>query len=146
LDGLREGVLSAFDRWLPKRRKSDHANGEGTWLTSHLWREWPTIDVADTDNEVVVTAELPGLEPKDFKVELEGDHLILHGEKRASHEEKDRTHYYSESTYGSFHRAIPLPCEIKADKVEAQHKDGVLRIHLPKTEEAKARRVRIEVK
>jgi HSP20 family protein len=96
----------------------------------------PKIDVSETDKEITVTAELPGMEEKDIDVSLEKDRITIKGEKKEEKEEKGKDFYRSERSFGSFVRTIPLPKEIDTDKVDAQFKKGVLTITLPKTPEA----------
>jgi HSP20 family protein len=91
----------------------------------------PRVDVEETAEEVRVTAELPGLEQKDFDVSLTDDTLLLRGEKREEHD--DKAHGWSECSYGAFERAVPLPSEVDADRASARFKDGVLRVRLPKS-------------
>ena len=98
---------------------------------------WPDIEVPETDKEVKVTAELPGLEEKDVGVELANGVLAIKGEKRAETEDKDRL--FSERYYGRFERRIPVD-DIEADKVNASFKSGVLTVTLPKS--AEPRRVK----
>jgi len=110
----------------------------GSWLAPFrtLEEEWstfyPRVDVAETDAEIKVTAELPGLEPEDFEVSLSEDTLTIRGEKRQEREEKGRNYYRAERSYGSFQRSIPLPHIIDADKVNAEFSKGVLTVSLPK--------------
>lgn len=114
---------------------------------SRLGEFTPRIDVKETDEAIVVTAELPGLEEKDFDVSLEDDVLTLKGEKRTEHEEKREGYHHVETTSGSFRRAIPLPCEVDADAVKASYKQGVVTVTLPKLPEARrqARNVPVEL-
>lgn len=105
----------------------------------------PVVDIDESDDDVMVSAELPGLERDDFSVEVSGERLVIRGEKKQTSERQERGFTYTERRYGAFARAIPLPCEINTDKVTACYKDGVLRIILPKTAEAKSRRVTIQV-
>jgi HSP20 family protein len=95
----------------------------------------PKVDVKETDKSIVVKAELPGLTQENVKLTLTDDSLILRGEKREEHEEKDEKNvrYYAERRYGSFQRVIPLNVEVDDDKVDAAFKNGVLTITLPKT-------------
>lgn len=104
---------------------------------------WPDIDVSESDKEVTVTAELPGLEEKDIELLLDDGALTLKGEKRAESEDKERQ--LSERYYGRFERRIPLDAEVQADKAEARFKNGVLTVTLPKNPDAqpKARRIAI---
>ena len=92
----------------------------------------PTIDVAETEKAVVVTAELPGLEDKDFEVTLAGDLLTIKGEKKAEHEQKNGDTYYMERRFGSFARSVRLPFEARDEKVDAKYEKGVLTIYVPK--------------
>lgn len=106
----------------------------------------PRVDVSESEREYEVTAELPGMEEKDVEVVLADNVLTVRGEKKAEREEKDKNFYLSERSFGSFRRAIPLPAEVDEDKVEAQFKNGVLTVRLPKSPEAQAKTRRIEVK
>ncbi len=145
LDDLRDRTMRLFGQWLPSRglRRDDASSA---FLPS-FWTGLggPAVDIEDRENEVVVTAELPGLDSKDFSVEVEADRLILRGEKKAETEKHEKTYYYRESSYGSFHRVVPLPAEVNRDNAKAQYKNGVLTVTLPKTEEAKARRITVNV-
>ena len=142
---LRDRVSGVFDRWLPHR--AEQAPVKVTEYAPAYLRAatMPAVDLAETDDEVLVHAELPGLDKKDFNVELDGQRIVLRGEKKASREEKKRNYYYAESSYGSFFRAIPLPCEVDGDRAKATYKGGVLDLRLPKTEKAKARTVHVKV-
>ena len=103
----------------------------------------PRIDVEEKDGELQVTAELPGLEQKDFDLSLAGDTLILRGEKHEEHE--DKAGGWHERSYGRFERAIPLPVEVDTEHASAEFKNGVLRVHLPKSPEAREQTKRIPV-
>jgi HSP20 family protein len=105
----------------------------------------PRVDVVETDSEVRVSAELPGLDDQDIEVSLSRDVLTIKGEKKQEREEKGRNYYRTERSYGSFQRSVPLPCEVDADKVDAVFQKGVLTITLPKAGAAKDRK-RIAVK
>lgn len=107
---------------------------------------WPDIEVSETDKDIRVAAELPGLDEKDVEVLLDADILTLRGEKRSESEDKERQ--FSERFYGRFERRIALGAEVQEDKVEARFKNGVLTIVIPKTERAQssARRIAINSK
>ncbi len=108
--------------------------------------EWaPKLDVADTKEALVVTAEIPGIEPGEIELTLQDQVLTIKGEKRGEKEEKGRDYYRTERSYGGFRRVIPLPCEVDASKVTATHKKGVLTITLPKAPEAKKQVKKIAV-
>jgi len=106
----------------------------------------PRVDVAETDDEVQVTAELPGMEEKEIEVTLDGDALRIRGEKKAENERKDGEVFRSERYYGAFDRVVPLPCEVENGKAEAEFKNGVLTVTLPKTERSRSRRRKIEIR
>lgn len=99
----------------------------------------PRVDVSETDAEVKVTAELPGMDEKDISVELQDDVLVLRGEKKSEQEEKGQNWFRREQSYGSFHRAIELPAGVDASKAKAQFKKGVLTFVAPKRPEEQAR-------
>ncbi|HWK68792.1 MAG TPA: Hsp20/alpha crystallin family protein [Rhizobiaceae bacterium] len=104
---------------------------------------WPSLEVAETDKEIRVTAEVPGMEEKDIELLLEEGVLTLKGEKRSESEDKERQ--FSERTYGRFERRIPLHAEIAEDKVKASFKNGLLTVTLPKSERAQTKSKRIAI-
>jgi len=106
----------------------------------------PTMDVEDTGNDFVVTAELPGLDSKDFEVTLTGDILTIKGEKKDERQEKKGENQYVERRFGSFERSIRLPFEAADDKIDAKYDRGVLTVHVPKPPELTKPARRIEVK
>jgi len=118
------------------------------------WKGWsrfeaefvPRIDVADTDKEVTITAELPGMNEKDIEVSLHDGLLTLQGEKKQSTEEKKDGYTHSECSYGSFSRSIALPAEVDESKIDASYKNGVLKIHLPKKEAEQTKAKKVEIK
>jgi len=108
--------------------------------------EWlPSLDIAETKNEIVVKAEVPGLEAKDIDISLSEGLLIIKGEKKQEREEKEENYHLVERSYGTFTRSIRIPNEVQSDKINASYKNGVLKIVLPKSEEAKKKEVKIKV-
>ena len=105
----------------------------------------PRVNLRETDDEFVVTAELPGLEEKDFEVVLEDDVLILKGEKKSHQESEVKGWRRVETTTGSFERRFALPFEADADAVKAAYKNGVLTVTVVKPAEAKPQVAQIEV-
>ncbi len=105
---------------------------------------WPNVEISNSDKEVKVTAEIPGLEEKDLEVLLDNGVLTLKGEKRSEVQDKDRQ--FSERFYGHFERRIPLGVEVEEDKIEARFKNGVLNIVLPKSPKAQSQVKRIAIK
>jgi HSP20 family protein len=93
----------------------------------------------------VVKAEVPGLEPKDIDISLTGGVLTIKGEKKQEKEEKDENYHRIERSYGTFTRSVRVPQEVQSDKIEATYKNGVLKITLPKSEEAKKKEIKIKV-
>lgn len=106
----------------------------------------PRTDVSESDEEIEISVELPGMDDKDIEVSLTQDVLTIKGEKKAEKEEEKKGYYLSERSYGSFHRSVPLPPGVDTDRAEAEFKKGVLTITLPKTAEAQAQVKRIDVK
>jgi HSP20 family protein len=104
----------------------------------------PVLDVAETPEAIVVTAEVPGIEVKDIEISLMGGTLYLKGRKTEEREEKGKTWHRVERSYGAFTRAITLPSAVNAERIEAKSKDGVLTITLPKKEEAKPKQIQIK--
>lgn len=105
----------------------------------------PVIDVADGEKELVITAELPGLDSKDFEVTLAGDVLTIKGEKKAETEKKNGDSYYAERRYGAFSRSVRLPFEVEDGDIDAHYDKGVLTVRIPKPAEAQQAVRRIPV-
>jgi len=108
--------------------------------------DWtPRLDITESDKEIKVKADLPGMEPKDIDISLDRDLLIIKGEKSQETEKDDKHVHKIERRYGSFYRAVRLPCEVDPKKIDATFKKGVLRVVLAKAEEAQKRITRIKV-
>ncbi|MCD6080217.1 MAG: Hsp20/alpha crystallin family protein [Candidatus Omnitrophica bacterium] len=105
----------------------------------------PAIDLYEDENEYVVEAELPGLKQDEIKVSVEDDILTISGEKKREKEVKEGNLYRSERFYGKFERQIVLPQNAEKDNIKASYKNGVLKVVIPKKEEAKSKRVDIKV-
>jgi len=108
------------------------------------YRAWPAIDVAEKEDAITVRAEVPGCKPEDIDVSVYGDTLTIAGEKKDSHEEEGDGFYHVESSYGSFRREVLLPTSVDEEKINADYKDGVLSITLPKAEKSKAMKVKVK--
>jgi HSP20 family protein len=105
----------------------------------------PEVEVFERDGQLVVRAALPGLSKDDVQVELRDDAVILRGERRQEHEERDEGYYRSELSYGAFYREIPLPDGINADEATATFRDGVLEITMPAPkQETQGRQLQIQ--
>lgn len=105
----------------------------------------PRVDVNETDDKIRVTAELPGLEEKDVELLWSDNVLTIKGEKKAEREEKEEGYTYTERSYGSFERRIPIDSDVVSDKLEATFKNGVLTVTLPKSPEARKHFKRIPI-
>ncbi len=108
------------------------------------YRAWPAIDVAEKEDAITVRAEVPGCKPEDIDVSVYGDTLTIAGQKKDSREEQGNGFYHVESSYGSFRREVLLPTDVDEEKIDAEYKDGVLSITLPKTEKSKAMKVKVK--
>lgn len=104
----------------------------------------PSLDVAETDNEVTVRAEIPGADPKDIDVSVEGNRLVISGEKKESSEKKEQSFYQKETYYGRFSRQVELPQGVDPEKVNAEYKGGVLTIHLKKAPGVAAKKITVK--
>lgn len=104
----------------------------------------PSTNVAETENSYEVTMDLPGLKPEEVKVEVREGHLFVSGERKEEKEEKGKTFHRVERRYGQFQRTIPLPGTFREDDIEAQYKDGVLKVTLPKTEASKPKQIQVK--
>ncbi len=103
----------------------------------------PPVDVFETDQNVVIKAELPGVKPEDVEVRVEDGSLYLKGERKFEKEVKEENYHHIERTYGNFVRSFPLPNSVNADEAKAEYKDGVLTLTMPKREEAKPKTIKI---
>ena len=104
----------------------------------------PNIDIADTDEEITLKAELPGMTKEDVDVSITDNILTLRGEKKQEQETKKENYHRIERSYGSFQRIFTLPKSIQSDKIKANFKDGILNINIPKAEEVKPKQIAIE--
>jgi HSP20 family protein len=105
----------------------------------------PEVDMFETDKEVVVKTPLPGIDPKDIKVECNTNVLTLSGEFKKDEETKDKNYYRREISSGEFYRQLALPTEVKAAEAKASYTNGVLEIHLPKVKAEKVQTVQVPV-
>jgi len=103
----------------------------------------PAIEVYETDSELVVKAELPGVKKEDIDVSIKDNALHIKAEKKEEREEKTETIHRVERVYGKFERVITLPVDVKIEGVKAEYKDGVLEIRLPKAEGSKEKKIEI---
>lgn len=106
----------------------------------------PALNIAETADKIEVTAEIPGVDEKDIKVSVEGNRLVIAGEKKTESENKDKEWHVVERSWGAFHRSIALPFEPKDDAIEAHYDKGVLHVFVKKPEPAKPATTQIPIK
>jgi len=148
--------MTALLRWDPFReleemsdrlnrmfaRPATRTNGKETIVVA----DWtPTVDISETDGEYQIKAEIPDVKKEDVKVTLEDGVLTIQGERKQEKEEKGKKYHRVERSYGSFVRSFSLPDLIDEEKVKAEFKDGVLNLHLPKSEKAKPKAIEVKV-
>jgi HSP20 family protein len=118
----------------------------GRWFRGEeLGMRAPAVDLFEEKDDIVVKAELPGMDKDNIEVNLTDSTLMIKGEKKKEEEVKEENYYRSERTYGSFVRNVELPKAVHADKVKATFKNGILEVRIPKTEEAKAKEIKVKV-
>lgn len=118
-------------------------NGGEESITPTEWS--PVVDITEDEKEYLVKAELPEVKKADVKVTVENGVLQINGERKFEKEEKGKKYHRVERSYGSFMRSFTLPDDVEGDNVKAQFKDGMLTVHLPKSEKAKAKGVEVKV-
>jgi len=121
-------------------RFSENWTGEGVAEAASV----PSLDLSETDGDVQLTVDVPGMKPEEIDVEVTGQTVRIRGEHKEEKEEKGRTYHRIERRSGSIFRSVELPCAVKEDKVVAEYKEGVLKVTLPKSEESKSHKVKIK--
>jgi len=135
VDTFRREMDTLFDRFFD-------FGGEGNGISA--WSYEPHISLAEQEDCFEVTAELPGLTPKDFSVEVKDNQLWISGEKKEEKTDNGKTFHRVERRYGAFRRVIPLAAQVDAEHIAAEYKDGVLTVRVPKSESAKPRRIEVK--
>jgi len=136
---MNERLMRAYGRQVPGRP----AEGGKEALTVPDWA--PAVDIAETPEEFLIKAELPEVKKEDVKVTVENGVLLIEGERRQEKEENTKKFHRIERAYGSFVRTFMVPDNIDEAKVSAEFKDGLLNVHLPKTEKAKHKAIEVMV-
>jgi HSP20 family protein len=140
----REGDIDRmFEDFLGRRLRPFWP--ERWWPSAGFEIATPSVDLYEEKDDIVVKAELPGMEKDNIEVNLSGNRLTIKGEKKQEEEVKKAGYYRSERSYGSFVRTLELPREVQTDKVKAAFKNGILEVRLPKTEEAKKKETKVKV-
>ena len=135
IDSFRREMDRMFDNFFG--READVAESPMTW--------YPSVDIKETKDDFVLTAEVPGMSKDDIKINISDNTLTIKGEKKEEKKEEDTNYHRVERRYGSFQRSFTLPTQIQGNKVKAAYKDGVLTITLPKKEEVKPKEIPIAV-
>lgn len=136
MHSLRREIDRLFGDFLPGFGEE----GDGETLSA-VWT--PRMDLKETDTEFLITMDLPGIEKDQVTISVEDHQLTVRGERKEEKKEEKENYLRMERSYGSFYRSIPLSTTVKVDAVQAKFKNGVLKIHIPKTEESKPRKVEI---
>lgn len=131
---LRESMDRLFEDFFTRRPRA---------AAPLVWQ--PAVEIFETENEVVVKAELPGIDPKNVRVTITPEGLTIKGEAKIEQEEKGRNYYRRELRYGTFQRTVPLPTEVKSEETKATFRHGVLEVKVPKAERAKPKTVKVDV-
>jgi HSP20 family protein len=133
---LQHKIDNMYEHFLePYFLSPPYSFGKGKWS--------PTLDVSEGSKDITIKAEVPGVEAKDFNISIDGRRLTIKGEKRHEHEEKEKTYYRAERSYGYFSRTIELPVEVDPNKVDASYKRGILKIKLRKTKASETKRIKV---
>lgn len=135
---MQQEINRMFDRFFRGGVVDDTDLFPTTWM--------PAVDLVEKDDEYVAKVELPGVHKDDVKITLQDNILTIRGEKKEEKETKNSNYHRLERSYGSFQRSFTLPTSVRQDKVEAEYRDGVLTITLPKAEEAKRKQIEVKVK
>ena len=134
---IQDEMNKLFDGFFGRKPQRWFEPEEGLWS--------PTVDVSETKDDIVFTAEIPGLKKEEIKLSVEDNVLTLSGEKKMEKEEKDANYHRLERSFGSFCRSFTLPTPVQPDKIKASYKEGVLKVTLPKTEEVKPKEIPINI-
>jgi HSP20 family protein len=117
------------------------ARGEERDMIASTWA--PSVDIYETENAIIMNAEVPGIDEKDIEIKIEDNTLTIKGERKFEKETKEENYHRIERSYGSFYRSFTIPRHVDQDKINAEHDNGVLRITMPKTPESKPKTVKV---
>jgi HSP20 family protein len=137
LEELSERLNRVFGRPPVRRDNSKEALTVADWI--------PAVDISESEGEYLIKAELPGVKKEDIKVTLQEGVLTIQGERKQEKEEKGRKYHRIERSYGTFIRSFTLPDSADDSKVSAEFKDGILDLHVPKSEKAKPKAIEVKV-
>ena len=132
---LRDRMNRLFEDAVSTARTEEKDMISSSWV--------PAVDIYEDEKQLVLTAELPGINEKDVDIKIEDNTLSIHGERKLEKETREENYHRIERAYGSFYRSFTLPHHIDQDKIQAEHENGVLRIIMPKKPELQPRKVKI---
>ena len=138
LVSLQERMNRLFEDSLSRSKTTDQEMAMGAWT--------PPVDIYETQDEVVLRADLPGIDQKDIDLRIENSTLTLRGERKFQKEANEEDYHRIERSYGVFSRSFQLPGSIDQTKIAATHKEGVLEVHLPKREDTKPKQIKVDVR
>jgi len=153
----KEVEMSNLIRWQPMREMVTLRDAMDRLFDDAFTRPWgltdggryglaPSVDMFETDNEVVIKAALPGMKADEVEINVTGEMLTLKGETREKSEVKDKAYHLREQRWGTFERSVPLPTSVVSDKAKAEFEDGILTITLPKAEEVKPKTITVKAR
>jgi HSP20 family protein len=125
------------------RQSQTRQNGDKESITVAEWA--PVVDITEDEQEYLIKADLPEVQREEVKVTVENGVLVLSGERRLEKEDKNRRYHRVERSYGSFARSFSLPDDADSGKVNAEFKEGVLKLHIPKSESARPRQIEVKI-
>lgn len=134
VDRFRGEIDRMFDDFFT--RSPFRSFERGDWM--------PAVDMSENEKEIVIHAEIPGMDAKDIDISLNGRVLTMKGERKQEQEDKDKNYHRIERRYGSFSRSFELPADVDGNKVNAAYKDGVLTLNLPKTKEQSVKKIEVK--
>ncbi len=141
LVGLQDRMNKLFD---DSFRGIGRPSSEDDWALGGTWA--PAVDIYEQGGNIVLKAELPGIDPKEVEIRVENNTLTLRGERKFDNEIKRDNYHRVERAYGSFTRSFTLPSVVNQEQIQAEYRDGVLRVVLPKRDEAKPKQITIVAK
>lgn len=135
---IQDRMNRLFEETILRTRTTQEGFTSGTWT--------PAVDVYETNTNIVLKAELPGIEQKDIMLEVKDNILVIKGERRFERDVKEENYYQVERSYGTFQRTFPLPSNVDQDNVKAKFKEGVLEVVIPKISHEDRKVIKVEIR
>ena len=137
VSSLQDRINRMFEDFFPRSRELDEEIGVCAWQ--------PAVDIYETDEGLVIQAELPGVKKEDVSVELKDNILTLKGERKVDNEIDEQRYFRKERCFGTFHRSFTLRESVQADKIKARFKEGILEVEIPKAEAERPRQITVDI-